>query len=183
MRDKNEELVGSDYTFSELKALLEIDPLDLDTELMRQPWLFGVVADALVSFQDERDMLKDELDRLESEVGLDIRKEYDDEGISYTEGKVKSEVMTDPEVVKLRARLQDKKSMVARIASLKEAYETRSRMLGHLARLYVSEYFGSNPSVSTDVRSEAGTLASRKKATSTRKPLRHKSIKRSKTHR
>lgn len=160
-----------DYSLEDLTDQLRIDNLALDEELLKQPWLFGVIGDALVLEQDNRDSIKDELERKEAEVGLEIRKEFEDDGVSYTEAKLKSEVLTDPSILDLKEELQKAKTRVARIASLKEAFETRSRMLGHLARLYVSDYFGSSPAATThhtDAK-EVDAQLGRKAATATRR--------------
>lgn len=163
------------YTIEEMMDYLRIDIYGLDKEILEQPWLFGLISDALVTSQDERDSLKDELERTEAAKSLEIRRRYEEEGVSYTESKIKAEVSLDEDVVELKEDYQEAKTMVSRISSLKEAYETRARMLGHLARLYVADYFGSNPStqpVDSNDAKEIRARQGRAAVSSTRRPLR-----------
>lgn len=129
-----------------LRDRITIDKDSLDEEITRQPQLCYDAGELLANINNERDAIKEDLERLESSIALDLRDRYDREQEKYTEKSLRSEVLLDSEYQLLDKEYATYKALSSRVAVLQSAFETKTRMLAYLARLYVSNYY-SDPTV------------------------------------
>jgi len=153
-----------------LRAFIKIEQEDLDKEIVHQAQLCFDAGDLLSEINDERDAIKEELETLASEISLDLREEYDRDKIKYTEPALKAEVLVDKEYAKVNKEYRLYKAVSGRALVLQSAFETKTRMLAYLARLYVSNYYSDPTVVSTsDAVEEARGRGGRRAAAKLRK--------------
>ncbi len=131
-----------------LRDRITIDKDSLDEEITKQPQLCYDAGELLANINNERDAIKEDLERLESQIALDLRDKYDREQEKYTEKSLRSEVLLDDEYRALDRKYATYKGLSSRVAVLQSAFETKTRMLAYLARLYVSNYY-SDPTVTS----------------------------------
>lgn len=131
-----------------LRDKMSIDRNALEEEIVRQPQLYFEASELLTSINNRRDAIKEDLEVLGSEINLDLREQYDRDKVKYTEGSLKAEVQLDEDYEKLNKEYRLYKALSGKAQALQSAFETKTRMLSHLARLYVANYY-SDPTVST----------------------------------
>lgn len=132
---------------NELIARLKIDKLDLDTELIEQPSLFNEVSEGCVDAIDTRDYLKEQLSIVEAREAREIRADFDRDKTKYVATQVAQAVSESEDYINALNEYLDAKKDCNSWQALKDSFEQRSRMLGHLCRLYMSDYY-SNPNAS-----------------------------------
>lgn len=142
----------------EFKDYLKINPDELDEELIRQPGIFGTVAEEAVLAGAVRDKAKEALATVDAELNVELRKK-----LEKTEERKPSEAMIANAVLldKRHAEAQDNYLNAKREAdlwfNLKEAFNMRSYMLRDLAGLQVNEAYSS-----TSVRAPRSEALGRK---------------------
>lgn len=129
------------FTKEELIDRLRISKTDLDTELIEQPSLFNEVSDNCVNSIDERDYLKEQLAQVEARLSRETRLEMDRNKEKYVAAQITQAVQEEAEYINLFEELLEAKKQCNSWQVLKDSYEQRSRMLGHLCRLYISDYY------------------------------------------
>jgi hypothetical protein len=133
-----------------ISGSLRIDETKLDRSIIEQPEMFHRVADALAHATDMRDLLKETVARVDSQVAEEVRQDFDREGRNYTKDVISDAVLTSRAHKDAYEDWQGAKVAASRLQALKEALEDRSRMLGLLVRLFATDYFGSSPEHTVD---------------------------------
>lgn len=125
----------------EFREYLKIDRSSLDDELMRQPTLLFKISEALVEATAKRDALKDFLVRMEAEIDQALRAKFETSGDKYTEGQIKSLILTEKSRCLTNKNFLAAKAEVDQLAALKEAFHQRGYMLRDLVSLYTANYY------------------------------------------
>lgn len=149
--DKNREPDRDDILpIEDLEPGLAIDEHALEEALQQQPDLFYRVSKALALLISERDEAKMELQTVEAEIDMEIRREAMDNDEKVTVGEVEARRRIHKKVVAANLRLIDFNKQVGQYSALKEAFQQRSYVLKSLSELYIANYYG-------DVQSSSGT--------------------------
>jgi hypothetical protein len=152
----------------ELRHRISIDKNALDEEITQQPQCFYDASDLLAEIHNARDALKEELEVLGAEIQTELREQYEREQSKYTDKSVTAQVVTDPDYVKLNDEYRLYRALSTRALALQSAFETKTRMLAHLARLFIASYY-SDPTTSAppdqadEVRARRGRQAATEK--------------------
>lgn len=128
----------------ELKGLLQIDKNNLDEAVQRQPVLYYMVAQKHALALSQRDEAYDRIKTVDAELSLDLREDFGEKGIKFTEGTIQAAILDHPDH---KAAVKDHnhlKYVCDELLALKESYSQRSYMLRELVELYVSGYYGSD---------------------------------------
>lgn len=120
-----------------LENRLEINMDKLDQEIIDQPELYRRAATRAAVIGDQRDQLKEELQRLEAQKNLDFRTQLEEGGKKFTEAVVSNLVREDGEVAALREELRKKNSELDLAVVLKDSFIQKSHMLRNLVDLTV----------------------------------------------
>lgn len=129
-----------------LRKELTIDRDDLDNALINQSNLFYRVAKWSVRAQTSLEEAKADLDRIEQEISLQVRKQAtaatgDEKAPKITDKHVATVVASTPKYQKQENELLKAKARVASWSILKDSYMYRASMLKSLVQLFVSEYY------------------------------------------
>jgi hypothetical protein len=123
---------------------LFIDKNALDEALEQQPDIFYRVSKTYAQLISLRDQAKQELQEVEADTDLDIRKVAARDEEKITEGEIKARVRIDKEVKKANERYMSLTNQAAQYGALKEAFMQRSYVLKDLTQLYSANYYGAN---------------------------------------
>lgn len=120
---------GKTVSDFDLQAELEIDPTELDKELIEQPSKFAWVASLHEHAKDMANQLKSELEELKAELDTEVRIKAAEEETKVTEAMVKNLVLQDD-----RYKFANEAYLAAnRLANLlgvgREAFNMRANML------------------------------------------------------
>jgi hypothetical protein len=137
-----------------LELKLRIDEHALDIALREHPDLFYQVASELALAISNRDEAKQDLDEVEAEVDMELRKDAATSGEKTTETQIQSNKKLDKRVKSANDILLEQRYNAAKWTALKEAYESRSYALSKLVDLYLANYFSSTE----DKKTGAATL-------------------------
>jgi hypothetical protein len=137
-----------------LEDKLKIDQHSLDTALREHPDLFYKVASELALAISNRDEAKQDVDEVEAEVDMELRKDAATSGAKTTEKEIESNRKVDKNVRAANDRFLAKRYEAAKWTALKEAYEARSYALSKLVDLFLAAYYDANE----DKRSGGVTL-------------------------
>lgn len=162
--------INTEFTLQQAKNGLQIDSDDLDSAIINQSVLFYNVSQELVAAKENRDKLKDALDRIEAELSSDFRIELLENKEKVTEARLKELVINDTEFQHARSNYLKARNLVDSWESMKEAYSQRSFMIRELAHLWAANYYG-DPSISVKSGNigEAVDRENRRKLTKSRK--------------
>lgn len=125
----------------ELHCSLIIDKHNLDEAIIKQPQLYFEVSSMLASLIDARDASKENLSRVDANIATELRVYYEKEGTKFTQSSIAEEVLQDQKHFASFNEFNICRRNVNSWSSLKEAYEQRARMLSHITKLWVSQYF------------------------------------------
>lgn len=128
----------------ELRAALAVDKYGLDDVLIQQPQLFHAVASEYAMSVSRVDLLKDQLKRLEGDLGLAIRQDKDTQGQKYTEAVILAGVASDTNRVMLFEELVAAQGECAQWQALRDAFLQRSYAIKDLVSLFTNEYYINN---------------------------------------
>ena len=127
-----------------LELKLKIDEHALYIALREHPDLFYQVASELALAISNRDEAKQDLDEVEAEVDMELRKDAATSGEKTTETQIQSNKKLDKRVKAANDVLLEQRYNAAKWTALKEAYESRSYALSKLVDLYLANYFSSH---------------------------------------
>ena len=153
----------------ELEDKLQINQHALDEALREHPDLFYKVASELALAISNRDEAKQNLDELEAEVDIDIRKEAAVSGEKTTETQILSMKKIDKRVKAANDTFLAERMNTGKWTALKEAYESRSYALSKLVDLYLASYFSTQEDKKTNGAAFRDTRANQIKETNSRK--------------
>lgn len=123
------------------EADIKIDRDDLDSELERQPELYGKVALDHALVISRRDELEADWKDVRSTAEINIREQAAENGEKITEARVRAEVDSSKDVKEARKRFMQAKASVDRLAALKDAYSQRAFILKDLCNLWIAGYY------------------------------------------
>lgn len=152
---------------AKLEQKLQIDQHALDIALREHPDLFYKVASELALAISNRDEVKQDLDELEAEVDIELRKIAATALEKSTETQIQSKKKIDKRVIAANDKHMAERLNAAKWTALKEAYEARSYALSKLVDLYLASYYSSNEDKKTggpavrDVRADQIKQANR----------------------
>lgn len=128
----------------ELKSKLRIDEHALEEAWRDQPDLFYQVASEQALALSIRDEVKQDLEELEAEVDIELRKDAATSGEKTTETQIQSNKKVDKRVKAMNDKFLEKRHLAERWKVLRDAYEQRSFALSRLVELYIANYYSSN---------------------------------------
>jgi hypothetical protein len=114
--------------------LTDINGLDLETEITRQPALFYKAAQMLADVQGTRDRLKVELENHEADTLREVRSTLP-VGTKITVAEVDALVRAEPGVRRLHHELAETSARHARMSALKEGFSSRGWSLRDMVEL------------------------------------------------
>ena len=120
---------------------LRLDVHDLDQAIIEQPEYFHKVATITAALLDIRDSHKEILVEGDSIIAKELKLAYDRRVEKYTNQSIQYEVTADRRHKKAAEALNYLKGQVNKWFALKEAYEQRARMLSHLVKLWIANYY------------------------------------------
>lgn len=129
------------HKIDEMQEWLKIDRDQLDEELIRQPEMFFRVSRELADAINDRDTIKDALNRIEAKLSDQIREEKRTAEEKFTVGEIADAVKRHEKYRSKQEAYRIASQKVDLIAALKEAFAQRSYVLKELASLWVSNYF------------------------------------------
>ena len=128
----------------DLKAKLRIDEHALEVAWRDQPDLFYQVANEHALALSIRDESKQDLEELEAEVDMELRRDAATSGEKTTETQIQSNKKTDKRVRAANDSFLEKRYIAEQWKVLRDAYEQRSFALSRLVELYIANYYSSN---------------------------------------
>ena len=123
---------------------LKIDKFNLDDELVHQSQNLTDVGEQLALALSVKDQAVEECKVLAARLSLEARGELEEAGERVTEGRVASEVATDPEHISAIRKLGDVKKEVEVLRARRDAWLQRGHALHDLVKLYLAGYFSEN---------------------------------------
>lgn len=120
---------------------LSIDKFRLDEECLTHASRYAFYAEAQASAKSNVSKAKDNLEFVESEANLRIRKGFAASGTKVTENIVACTITQDEEVIKAREALREAEEIYARLSVAVSAMDTRRSELDNLVKLYCAGYF------------------------------------------
>lgn len=127
-----------------LKSNLVIDRNALDAALMRQPQYYLEVSELVAEASAHRDYLKEELTKIDAELGKAHRAKLEKTTGKATESQVSNAVTTDPKHQDAFEKFNTAKQTADLAVGLKDAFHQRRYMLQELCGLFVANYFQSD---------------------------------------
>lgn len=125
----------------EFRKYLQIDRSSLDDEVMRQASLLFTVSEAVVEATAKRDALKEHLATAEAKLDQEFRTRFADSGDKYTEGQIKSLILTEKSRCLTNKNFLTAKAEVDLLVALKESFHQRGYMIRDLVSLYNANYY------------------------------------------
>lgn len=130
-----------------LESKLAIDEHALDVALRDHPDTFYRVAMELALAVSLRDEAKQDLEEVEAEVDMELRKDAATIGAKTTEKEIESNKKVDKNVRAATDRFMEARYNAAKWTALKDAFEQKSYALSKLVDLYLGNYYSSHDSV------------------------------------
>lgn len=124
------------------KIDLKIDANDLDNACLRQPVLFDIYSQNLVSLTKYRDELKLSLDQTSARLDGVIREAASAEGRKLTETMIQNEIARNLQYEDLQRKHLNACAEVEEMKAIKDAFLQRRDMLKLLTEQYISGYWG-----------------------------------------
>ena len=130
---------------------MHIDENALDVEFLEQPALMVKYSTKLAEARLEKDLAKEELDIVKSDLDLDIRDNPENYDLKkVTEGAITSLILTDEKYIKAQKRFNEANYEVNVLFGVVSAIEARKSALENLVKLHGQQYFA-GPSVPHDL--------------------------------
>lgn len=130
---------------------ISINKFKLDEECISHSSLYGRYASACSDAKTEVSRAKDNLELVQAERNLEIRKELADSGVKVTEAMVTASLVNDEQVIKAKNKLRETEDVYGKLSVAVQAFEHRKSELDNLVKLYCSGYY-SMPSSSGETR-------------------------------
>jgi hypothetical protein len=140
---------------------LSIDKYKLDEECLTHSNRYAYYAEAQAQAKANVSKAKDNLELVESESNLKIRKKFAEEGQKVTESVVSCTLAMDSDVINAKNELRNAEETFSRLSVAVSAMDVRRSELDNLVKLYCSGYFSTpsnvekktmNERVSDDIR-------------------------------
>lgn len=148
------------------EAIVEIDPMELDREWVRQPRLVMKYAEQLAAANERLDAAKADFDATKAEIDRDIRADPDRFGISkITETTVANAIVLQDDYRDAQDDVIKRKYERDLLQAVVNALEHRKRALEGLVSLHGMDYFSSPK---TDRESQEALAETTKRSVRTR---------------
>lgn len=122
------------------ERFLTIDQNDLDNAIIQHPELYWHICRELQFAISDRDELKDKLKKIDAELFLSFKQEFESAGTRATEAVLSASIESDDLHLEALANYRDKCAEVGMLDALKAAFEQRSYALKELVSMYCVNY-------------------------------------------
>lgn len=120
---------------------LSINKFRLDEECLSHSSIYFRYAEAQQEAKAEVANAKDNLELVEAETNLKIRKNLSESGQKFTEAMVTSMLVVSPEIKKAKSNLREAEEVYAKLSVAVQAMDSRRSSLDNLVKLYCAGYF------------------------------------------
>ncbi len=135
---------SNDVELGFLERKLLIDKHQLDEELVHQAQTYNEIGSSAALAASQRDEAEDDMERVENELQLDLRREMDEAGTKYTEKSVNAQVAIHARIQKAKKRYREAVLRTKQLEHLRDAFKQRGYALSDLAELFQSGYYVRN---------------------------------------
>lgn len=118
---------------AQIKRDLEINMVDINHSLMRQPGLFAHYATLAARFDRDVNKYDQFTEVIAAKLDREIRDQAAADGVKYTETQIKSRVAMDPRMIAAQQRLNEAREAASIAKSTAEAFRHRRDMLEQIA--------------------------------------------------
>jgi hypothetical protein len=122
------------------EKILQIDPNDLDGELIMQPANYAFIAQKAIEAELKYEKYKNDMEVYSAKLDKIIRENFENEGKKFTESVVTREINLDPEYGNMRRKLLELKAQREVFKSLRESMFQKSQILIQLSKKQINEY-------------------------------------------
>jgi len=123
-----------------------LDLLNLEKIIAEQPYLYQLATEEMASVKSAMNDRKFDLDMIYSDVYLSLKNESVKTGARKTEAQLTEEVKAHPNYqLKMKQYLAAKYD-VEKLESVRRIFEQRENAIGHLVKLYGSQYWSMHES-------------------------------------
>lgn len=132
---------------------ISINKYKLDEECLSHSSLYFRYSSMQADAKTRVSKAKDNLELVEAERNLAIRKTLADSGAKVTEAMVTSALIIDKEVIEAKNQVRETEDIFMKLSVAVQAFEHRKSELDNLVKLYCSGYY-SVPSSGSDVKKD-----------------------------
>lgn len=141
---------------------LSINKFRLDEECLSHSGRYAYYAQAQTDAKSNVSKAKDNLEFVEAEANLRIRKEYLESGAKVTEGTISSRISTDEKVLEAKKQVREAEEVFGRLSVAVSAMDTRRSELDNLVKLYCAGYYSTVNSNERKNSSDQASMEARK---------------------
>lgn len=120
----------------------QIDIMDLQTEVGREPSTYAYYSDQLVEAKEERDTLLNKLTLREGQIELEERKKAQDSGLKLTEAYLAAIMKANQELLALKQEIVAVNKKVGVLTTCVTAMEHKKSMLSNAVSMAVTNTCG-----------------------------------------
>lgn len=124
---------------------ISINKYKLDEECLSHSGIYSRYASAQVDAKTAVSKAKDNLELVEAERNLAIRKSLADAGTKVTEAMINSYLITDEEVINAKKQVREAEDVYSKLSVCVSSFDHRKSELDNLVKLYCAGYY-STPS-------------------------------------
>jgi len=121
-----------------IKQDMKIDEYDLVEEWKNQPLKFEKYASLFVAYNYQKELKKDELEVVYSEIFKEIKGESEKK---ETEASIKAKIITDERYRKVKREYIDLCEKTMNAETIKWSFEHRKLSLEHICKLFMGKYY------------------------------------------
>lgn len=120
----------------------QIDMMDLQTEVGREPSTYAYYSDQLVDAKEERDKLLNKLTLREGQIELEVRKDAAEKGTKLTEAYLVAIMKSNQELLDLKQEIVQANKKVGTLTTCVTAMEHKKSMLSNAVSMAVTNTCG-----------------------------------------
>lgn len=120
---------------------ISINKFKLDEECISHSSLYFRYSSMQADAKTRLSKAKDNLELVEAERNMAIRKSLSDSGAKITEAMINSALITDEEVIEAKTKVREAEDIFAKLSVAVQAFEHRKSELDNLVKLYCSGYY------------------------------------------
>lgn len=120
---------------------ISINKYKLDEECLSHSSLYFRYSSMQADAKTRVSKAKDNLELVEAERNLAIRKSLADSGAKVTEAMINSSLITDEEVIQAKQKVREAEDIFMKLSVAVQAFEHRKSELDNLVKLYCSGYY------------------------------------------
>jgi hypothetical protein len=130
---------------------ISINKYKLDEECLSHSSLYFRYSSMQADAKTRVSKAKDNLELVEAERNLAIRKSFADSGVKVTEAMITSALIQDKKVIEAKNQVREAEDTFMKLSVAVQAFEHRKSELDNLVKLYCSGYY-SVPNSSSEVK-------------------------------